>query len=128
MKKTIWSNRVRFVFVAGLEGTGHHGFGRLLHGLRLYKHGGLSYQQLIVDQWLSEFAWEMWRDTNVSLWLAHRERFKQRIRWCLSQHEQDTTAPPLYLMNTVIVRARDTPFTRRCTQQIERLIFSRVSF
>ena len=101
VEKTRWSRSVRFVFVAGLEGTGHHGIGHLLQGMRVYTDVGVYYAQLQVDEWLNNFGWKMVKETNSVAYDRYKKQLVQRIKWRSDQHRSEMDAPPIFVINTI---------------------------
>ena len=99
-KKSTNSN-VRFAFVAGLEGTGHHGVGHLLQSIRVYTDVGVWYRQVQVDEWLNNFGWKMLKETNVIAWERYKRQLSQRIKWRLEQYRTSNDAVPIFVINTV---------------------------
>ena len=84
--KSKYSDRCRFVFVAGVEGTGHHGIGNLLTSLRQYRsHSVPVYKQLDADDHLSQFIWKMFGHQSYTFHERAKKQLTVRIAWRISQ-------------------------------------------
>ena len=101
VEKKVFSSAVRFVFVAGLEGTGHHGVGHLLQGVRVYTEVGVWYRQVQVDEWLNTFGWKMMKEVNIIAWERYKRQLQQRLKWRVEQYSQNGEPLPIFVINTV---------------------------
>ena len=98
--KTIRSDTCRFLFIAGLEGTGHHGIGHLLASLRLFSETGVRYERLQADEHLSGFAWKMMSQSGLVMWDRTKRQLAVRLKWRLQMHTAAAGAP-IYVINSI---------------------------
>ena len=102
--KTKYSDKCRFVFVAGVEGTGHHGVGHLLTSLRVPKpHGVPLYKQLDADEHLSQFVWKMFGHQSYTFHERVKKQLVVRIAWRLQQASRSTAVgePAVVVINGI---------------------------
>ena len=102
--KTKYSDRCRFVYVAGVEGTGHHGIGHLLTSLRVPAlHSAPYYKQLDADEHISNFIWKMFQHQSYTFHERVKKQLAVRLAWRMQQATRNTAAgePAVVVINGI---------------------------
>ena len=102
--KTKYNDRCRFVFVAGVEGTGHHGIGHLLTSLRIPRAVGVAqYKQLDADEHMSQFIWKMFGHQAYTFHDRVKKQLAVRLAWRMQQAARNMAAgePSLVVINAI---------------------------
>ena len=99
-----YSEKCRFVFIAGVEGTGHHGIGHLLTSLRTPRtHGVPLYKQLDADEHLSQFIWKMFGHQSYTFHNRVKKQLAVRLAWRVQQAARNAVAgePAVVVINAI---------------------------
>ena len=86
VRKAAVSTRLRFLYFAGLEGTGHHALQHLLSSMRHYSETGIRFERMTVDEKLSVSVWEVASSSSLEQWQTASTRLRRLVQGWLASH------------------------------------------
>ena len=103
LKKTVESAHCRFLYVAGLEGTGHHSLGHLLASTRRFSGSTLVSDWLEADSRLGLRIWRMFSNSLLKDWDEGRRLLAARIPQLLQERCRPRVdgSYPTFVLNTM---------------------------
>ena len=101
VRKSAVGRNIRFVFVAGTEGSGHHFCGHLLADLQRVSDGGsIEHGAIKIDEHLSNFIWRFSSTNDVNAYVRARSQLLARAKWLINSAPAGDS-PQLVIINVM---------------------------